>query len=176
MRFIQRSYYAKEEGSEILRYREKSRAAYANKPLACTGRRLEDLHTADDGGWADPQNMNMQMRKSQVVKVNIDLWKDASRTERQWIQSNLVSTGLIQRTALIEGSGDADLLEIAEIDARVRRLEEKHAGSSCAGRCRRAYADAMLKCAGIFFADQRKRFKNAAYQAYALCLRQCTSQ
>ncbi len=123
-----------------------------------------------------PIPRNMQMRKTQVVKVNIDLWNDASPTERQWIQSNLVSTGLIQRTALIEGSGDADLLEIAEIDARVRRLEEKHAGSSCAGRCRKAYADAMLKCAGIFFADQRKRFKNAAYQAYALCLRQCTSQ
>lgn len=108
-----------------------------------------------------------------IVKVNTELWSSASRVERHWIHTHLVVAGLMKNNTVIEAAADAELLEIAEIDQRIKRLEAKHGNSGCAGRCREAYTEAMRKCAGIAFSDQRKRYKNVAYQAYALCLRGC---
>ena len=143
----------------------------AKNTLVYNGAAAKDLQRA--GNLRPSKQINMREPMQQVVKVNVSLWNSASRTERQWIHNNLVNTGLIGRSAQIEGTAEADLLEIAEIDSRVKKLEAKHAGSGCAGRCRKAYADAVARCASIIFADQRKRFKNAAYQAYALCLQRC---
>ena len=151
--------------------REKTRFVYGINTLVYKGAATEDLQKA--GNLRPSRPINMQALMQQVVKVNVNLWEAATKSERQWIHGGLVSAGLLKRNALIQPSGDADLLEIAEIDMKVKKLEARHAGTACAGRCKKAYTEAMQKCATIIFAEQRRRYKNVAYQAYALCLQNC---
>jgi hypothetical protein len=110
----------------------------------------------------------------QVIKVNSDLWKNATMDETRWIHALLVKVGLLRRDSAIVPTPEVPLREIAEIDLRARSLEARHASSSCSGECRKAYNEAIAKCNSMAFADQRKRYRNAALQAYELCLRNCS--
>lgn len=109
----------------------------------------------------------------QSIKVNASLWKNVSASETRWILGLLVSVGLIRTPSQIEPTDDAPEREIAEIDIRVRALEARHARNACSGRCRIAYNEAIARCNAMAFPEQRKRYRNAALQAYELCLRSC---
>ncbi|WP_114751944.1 hypothetical protein [Pleomorphovibrio marinus] len=101
------------------------------------------------------------------------MWSEITPEEQGEIKDDLVKAGLIEKSDTIVGDPSIDELEEDQIDAFVAKLEAKHVKNPCRTACKTAYDIARNACNLHPRSKKRKKCRNAAMNAYQLCLYAC---